>query len=326
MRRRHVITRRRLLGMVASVCAAPAVLHAQQTRRLGVVLFSTPNGDANFQSLRHGLADFGYVEGRTLALDIRAAEGQAHRLPALAESLVRSRPDAIFALGGDVTAPVAQATKTIPVVFATSADPVRAGIVASLARQGGNATGITFLSDNLAAKRLEILKEAVPTVQRVAFVWNPNHLDNELGEARETAASLAVDLILWPVNSPSEIDAALSTALEQRVQALYVVSSRLTGINIRRFVDFASRNRMPLIGGWGAWTQNGALLSFGPNLDEMVRRGAGYVDRIFQGAKPADLPVQQPSRFALAVNLKTAKEFGIELPPPLVVRADEVIE
>jgi putative ABC transport system substrate-binding protein len=211
-------------------------------------------------------------------------------------------------------------------VFATSADPVRQGIVASLARPGGNATGVTFLSDDLASKRLEILKEAVPSVTRVAFIWNRDHLDNELAEAERAAASLRVELKLLPVASVPDIDRALAMATEQRAHALYLVSSRLTGRNIRRITGFAAVNRLPLIGGWGTWAQSGGLLSFGPNLDDMVRRAAAYVDKIFNGSKPADLPVQQPTHFELAINLRTAKEFGISIPPALIVRADAVIE
>ncbi|HEY7609558.1 MAG TPA: ABC transporter substrate-binding protein, partial [Alphaproteobacteria bacterium] len=240
--------------------------------------------------------------------------------------LVRANPDVLFALGGDVTAPAAKAARTIPLVFATSADPVRSGIVASLARPGGNATRVTFLSDNLASKRLEILKEAAPAVTRVAFLWNPDHLDNELHEAERAAAALRIELRLLPLMTSTDIDKALHAAAEQNVHALYVVSSRLTGRSIGRFVDFAARNRLPLIGGWGTWAQTGALLSFGPNLDDMVRRAATYVDKIFKGSKPADLPVQQPTRFELAINLKTAKALGLDIAPSLIVRADEVIE
>jgi putative tryptophan/tyrosine transport system substrate-binding protein len=313
--------------MLAGASAAwPSAVRSQVSRRLGVLLYSTPEGDANFRSLRRGLADLGHVEGKNLTLEIRAAEGQPQRLPGLAEDLVRAKPDVVFSLGGDVTIPAARATRTIPLVFATSADPVRQGIVASLARPGGNATGVTFLSDSLASKRLEILKEAVPHATRVAFLWNPDHPDNELAEAERAAASLEIELKKLPLDTIADVDTALAAAAEQRVQALYVVSSRLTGRSLRRFVDFAAKNRLPLIGGWGTWTQSGALLSFGPNLDEMVRRAATYVDKIFNGSKPAELPVQQPSRFELAINLKTAKAFGLDIAQSLIVRADQVIE
>jgi putative ABC transport system substrate-binding protein len=318
--------RRAFLWLLGGTPALSFAARAQQNRRLGVLLYSTREGDANFNSLRRALAALGHVEGSNLTLEIGAAEGDPQRLPRLAEELVRAKPDVIFALGGDVTLPAAKATRTIPLVFATSADPVRQGIVASLARPGGNATGVTFLSDDLASKRLEILKEAVPSVTRVAFIWNRDHLDNELAEAERAAASLRVELKLLPVASVPDIDRALAMATEQRAHALYLVSSRLTGRNIRRITGFAAVNRLPLIGGWGTWAQSGGLLSFGPNLDDMVRRAAAYVDKIFNGSKPADLPVQQPTHFELAINLRTAKEFGISIPPALIVRADAVIE
>lgn len=324
---RNRIGRRALIGMLAGASAAwPQAARAQGTRRLGVLIYSSPDDDMNFRSLRRGLADLGHVEGKNLALEIRAAQGQPERLPALAADLVRSKPDVLFSLGGDVTAPLANATRAIPIVFATSADPVGQGLVASLALPGGNATGVTFLSDELASKRLEILKEAVPRVKRVAFVWNPDHIDNELREAERAAVSLGVQLALLPLKSVNDIENALRSAAQQKADAFYVVSSRLTGRVMRRLVDFATENRLPLIGGWGAWTQTGALLSFGPNLDEMVRRAATYVDQIFKGGRPASLPVQQPSRFELAVNLKTAKAFGFDIAPSLVVRADVVVE
>ncbi len=312
--------------MVAGACAATEAARAQKSWRLGVLLYSTPEVEPNFGVLRRALADLGYIEGRSLVLEARGAEGRPERVTSLTDELIRSNADALFTLGGDVTIPALKAARGIPLVFATSADPVQDGIVASLARPGGNTTGVTFLSDHLAAKRLEILKEAVPAVTRVAFLWNPNHRDNELPEAQRTAASLGVELKLMAMRSPREIDDALRAAHEQNAQALYIVSSRFTSRNLKRFVDFAATNRLPLIGGWGAWTQAGALLSFGPNLDDMIRRAASYVDKIFKGSKPVDLPVQQPTHFELAINLKTAKELKLEIPQSLVVRADKVIE
>jgi putative ABC transport system substrate-binding protein len=324
---RHRIRRRELIGMVVAAPAVwPSASRAQQIRRLGVLLYSSPEGDANFRSLRHALFDLGYVEGKSLALEIRAAQGQPERLPALAAELVRANPEVLFSLGGDVTVPLARATRTIPIVFATSNDPVASGLVASLAQPGGNATGVTFLSDDLASKRLEILKEAVPALKCVTIVWDPAHVDNELREAERAATQLGIQLSRLPLRSANELDGALRSATEQKTESLYVVSSRLMTRIMKNLVDFAARSRLPLIAGWGAWARIGALLSFGPNLDEMVRRAATHVDQIFKGSRPADLPVQQPSRFELTVNLKTAKAMGLEIAQSLVVRADVVIE
>ena len=324
MKRREFIT---LLGSTAA--GWPLAAHAQQLAklpRLGVLLFSTPQADPQMGEARRGLRDLGYVEGHNLTLEYRYADGRPERLPDLAADLVRARPDVVFAIGGDVIGAAVKATQAIPIVFTSSADPVQLGFVASLARPGGNATGVTFLLDELASKRLEILKEVAPRMSRVGFLWNPAHVDNELTEAERAAARLGVELKTLEVRGPSDFDAAFLAATKARVDALYVVSSRLTLQNLGRIVNFAADNRLPLAGGWGAWAKQHGLLSYGPNIDDMVRRAVTYVDRILKGTKPADLPVQQPTRFELVINLKTAKALGLEVPTTLLARADEVIE
>jgi ABC-type uncharacterized transport system substrate-binding protein len=210
-------------------------------------------------------------------------------------------------------------------VFVSSADPVQLGFVASLGRPGGNATGVTLLLDKLASKRLELLKEAAPRISRVAFLWNPDHVDNELHEAEVAARRLGIELQLLPVRGPAEFEPAFASA-SGRVDALYAVSSRLIVRNIDSIVHFAARNQLPVAGGWGAWAQQGALLSYGPNVEDMVGRAAAYVDRILKGAKPTDLPVQQPAKFELVINVKIAKALGLTILPTLLARADEVIE
>jgi putative tryptophan/tyrosine transport system substrate-binding protein len=322
MRRREFIT---LLGGAAA--AWPLAARAQQAsriRRLGALLFSTD--DPSMEVARRALRDLGYIEGQNLAIEYRYAEGRPERLPALAVDLVSTKPDVVFALGGDVTPAAVKATQTIPIVFTSSADPVQLGFVASLARPGGNATGVTFLLDELASKRLEILKQAAPRVSLVGFLWNPDHVDNELTEAKRAAASLGVELKPLAVRGPGDFDAAFLAAMQARVDALYVVSSRLTLLNLGKIVNFAAENRLPLAGGFGAWAKQHGLLSYGPNVDDMTRRAIGYIDRILKGAKPADLPVQQPTRFELVINLRTAKALGLDVPPQLQQLADEVIE
>ena len=239
---------------------------------------------------------------------------------------MRGKPDVVFSLGGDVTLIAAAATRTIPMVFTSSADPVGLGFVKSLARPGGNATGVTLLLDELASKRLELFKEAAPRVSRVAFLFNPDHVDNELREAERAAGRLGVRLHPLALRDPGELDEALRAARDAGADALYVVSSRHTVGGLRKFVAFAAENRLPLAGGWGAWAQAGGLLSYGPNVDDMVRRAAGYVDKILKGAKPDELPVQQPTKFELFVNLKTAKALGLAIPESFLLRADKVIE
>jgi putative tryptophan/tyrosine transport system substrate-binding protein len=322
--------RRELLSLLAGAAAAwPLAARAQQAARLprlGVLLLSTPQADPQMETARRALRDLGYVEGQNLAIEYRYAEGRPERLPDLAADLVRTRPDVMFALGGDVTPAAVKATQTIPIVFTSSADPVRLGFVASLARPGGNATGVTFLLDELASKRLEILKQAASRVSRVGFLWNPDHLDNELPEAQRAASRLGVELKPLAVRGPADFEPAFAAATEARVDALYVVTSRLTLLNLGKIVNFAADNRLPLAGGFGAWAKQHGLLSYGPNVDDMTRRAVAYIDRILKGAKPSDLPVQQPTRFELVINLRTAKALGLDVPLQLQQLADEVIE
>ena len=199
-------------------------------------------------------------------------------------------------------------------------------LAASLARPADNATGVTLLLDDTASKRLEFLKEAVPRVRHAAFLWNPDHPDNELREAQRAAQSLNMQLRLVEMRGSGDLDNAFRAVIDGGCDALYVVSSRHTVLNIPPIVDFATRNKLPLAGGWGAWALAGGLLSYGPNINDMTRRVVNYLDKILKGAKPADLPVQQPTRFELIINAKAGKAIGIELPTSLLLRADEVIE
>src|SRR6266508_4783888 len=294
-------------GAAAIVAPRPAWTQPAKIPRLGVLLYSTPQADPNAESFRRGMRELGYVDGRNIAIEYRYAEGKPDRLPELAAELVRGKPDLLFSLGGDVTVFAVAAMRTIPMVFVSSADPVQHGFVKSLARPGGNATGITLLLDELASKRLELLKQAAPRISRVGFLWNPDHVDNELPEAEGAAASLGVELKPLTVRGPADVDGAFMAATQARIDALYVVSSRLTLQNLGRIVNFVAENRLPLAGGFGAWAKQHGLLSYGPNVEDMTRRAVAYIDRILKGTKPADLPVQQPTRFELVINLRTAK-------------------
>ena len=324
MKRREFIT---LLGSAAATW--PLAAHGQQRAkvpRLGVLLYSTPQSDPQMELVRSDLRDLGYDEGRNLIVFYRYAEGKSERLADLAAALVREKPDLLLALGGDVAPYAVKATSTIPIVFVSSADPIQLGLAASLARPAGNATGVTLLLDDTASKRLELLKEVVPRVKHAAFLWNPDHPDNELREAQRAAQSLNVRLQLVEMRGSGDLDDALRAVTDAGCDALYVVSSRQTVLNIPRIVDFATKNRLPLTGGWGAWARAGGLLSYGTNINDMTRRVVAYVDKILKGAKPADLPVQQPTRFEFVINAKAAKAIGIEVPPLGLARADEVIE
>jgi putative ABC transport system substrate-binding protein len=316
-----------LLG--GAVAAWPIAARGQQRAtvpRLGALLFSTPQADPQMQLVHSGLRELGYVAGQNLIVFYRYAEGKPDRLADLAAALVGEKPDLLLALGGDVAPYAVKATSTIPIVFLSSADPMRLGLAASLARPGGNATGITLLLDDTASKRLELLKEVVPRVKHAAFLWNPDHPDNELREAERAAQRLSVRLQLVEMRGSGDVDAALRAVTDAGCDALYVVSSRQTVLNTSRIVDFATRHRLPLAGGWGAWAHAGGLLSYGPNINDMMRLIVAYVDKVLKGAKPADLPIQQPTKFEFVINVKVAKSIGVDVPPILLSRADEVIE
>ena len=316
-----------LLG--GAVAAWPIAARGQQRAtvpRLGALLFSTPQADPQMQLVHSGLRELGYVAGQNLIVFYRYAEGKPDRLADLAAALVGEKPDLLLALGGDVAPYAVKATSTIPIVFLSSADPIRLGLAASLARPGGNATGITLLLDDTASKRLELLKEVVPRVKHAAFLWDPDHPDNELREVERAAQSLSVRLQLVEMRGSGDVDAALRAVTDAGCDALYVVSSRQTVLNTSRIVDFATRHRLPLAGGWGAWAHAGGLLSYGPNIKDMMRRLVAYVDKLLKGAKPADLPIEQPTKFEFVINVKVAKSIGVDVPPTLLSRADEVIE
>jgi putative ABC transport system substrate-binding protein len=322
--------RREFIALLAGAATTwPLAAQGQQRAkvpRLGVLLFSSPQTDPQMERVHSGLRELGYVEGQNLIVFYRYAEGKYERLADLAAALVSEKPDLLLALGGDVAPYAVKATSTIPIVFVSSADPVQLGLVASLARPGGNATGVTLLLDDTASKRLELLKEVVPRVKNAAFLWNPDHPDNELREAQRAAESLNVRLQLVQMRGSGDLDDALRAVINGGSDALYVVSSRHTVLNIPRIVEFATRNRLPLAGGWGAWARAGGVLSYGPNVNDVTRGVVTYLDKILKGAKPADLPVQQPTKFELVINAKAAKAIGIDVPPMLLARADEVIE
>jgi len=322
MRRREFIT----LAGTAAVLPFVASAQTKSVPRLGVLLFSNPQSDPQMAAIRRGLTDLGYVEGRNIVIEYRYAEGHLDRLPILAGQLVGLQPTVILAIGGDVSPTAKKVDERIPLVFVSSADPEQLGLVESLRRPGGIATGVTLLQDALASKRLELLKEAAPRISKVAFLWNPDHPDNEQRAAQVAARALGLQLHLVEVRNTNDFDAAFRAADNAGADSLYVVSSRLTVLNIKRIVQFATTNRIPLAGGWGAWAKEGGLFSYGPDAIAMAARAAHYIDKIFKGANPADLPVEQPSKFELIVSLTTAKALGLTIPYSLLSRADELIE
>ena len=330
--------RRLPLGVLLSAGVFLTLLLAWSTRegaeaqqagkvpRLGVLMYGTPDGDPNIMALRQGLAELGYVDSRNIKLEYRYAAGKPERLRDLATQLAADKPDVIVAFGGDV-APIARAaTSTLPIVMIISNDPVEAGLVASMARPGGNVTGVTFVSSDLAAKRLQFLKDVAPRISRVGILWNPDHVDPEYRETQKAAASLGVRLHALEVRSANDLDAAWQAATGAQLEAVIAVSSRLMTLNRQRIIESAQQRRLLLVSGWGPWAKEGALLSYGPDLDAIVRRAAGYVDKLLKGAKPGDLPIEQPTKFDLVINAKTAKAFGLTVPQTVLLQASQVIE
>ena len=322
-----MLTRRALVAGAAGSVMCPRAVVAQPPKvaRVGILLYGSPETDS-FAVIRRGLLRLGYAEGRNIVFDHRFAEGRPERLPSLAAELVRMKPDVIIAFGGDVAPFAKQATATIPIVMITSADPVEGGLVTSFAHPGGNVTGVTLVASELAGKRLQFLKEAAPAVTRVAVLWNPDHPDDEFRATQVAGRTLGIHVASLEVRRRDELEGAFATGGRERAEAVIIVSSRLMALNRARIIDLAGQHRMLLASGWGPWAAEGGLLSYGPDLDVIIMSSGSYVDRILRGARPADLPVERPTKFLLVINLKTARRLGLSVPPSLVQRADEVIE
>ena len=323
-----------LVATAGSLLAAPLAAGAQPAPRnarigyLATNLATTPHLQDAF---RQGLRDLGYVEGRNLVIEYRSAEGKVERLPALAAELVALKVDIILAPARVHVLAAKQATRTLPIVFATAADPVGSGLVTSLARPGGNVTGLSILAPALVGKRLELLTQALPGVSRVAVLWQPGghdeRTDNDiLKEAGVAARVLGVRLQFVEVRGPADFDRAFSDMTKARAGAMAVLGSAILNNERRRLVDLAAKNRLPAVYVGREFVDAGGLMAYGPNLADLYRRAATYVDNILKGAKPGDLPVEQPTKFELVINLKTAKVLGLTIPSSRLGRADQVIE
>jgi putative ABC transport system substrate-binding protein len=318
-----------LILAFAAVClAAPLAAGPQQPAgklpRLGVLMNLYPPDADPPQALRQGLRDLGYVEGQNLVIDWRYQLGQSTPLPTVAAELVRLKPDVIVADGTVAIRAAMQATSTIPIVMANSADAVGIGLITSLRRPGGNVTGVTIMLAEMSAKRLQLLKEAVPNVSRVAVLWNPALLWHPAMVKEVEAAAPSLRLQLIAVRSRDDIENAFAEIASARVEALFV-SEMMTPTARRQLVDFAATNRLPTMFTNRDYVAAGGLMSYAPNFSEGFRHAATYVDKILKGAKPADLPVEQSVKFELVINLKTAKTLGLTMPPIILVQADEVI-
>ena len=325
---RKKITRRAFCSMLL---ALPFLARAQQAKkvpRIGCLVGgSRSSQSAREDAFRQGLRELGYVEGQNIIVEYRFAEGKLDKLPELATELAISKVDVIVAQAPAAVRAAKNATSTIPIVMAHGGDPVAQGFVASLARPGGNVTGLSNFSAELSGKRLELLKEAFPKVSRVAVIWNPDAPGPVLAfkELEIAAKALKVQLQSLQVRGPNDFEGAFQAA-RKRAGSLVVIQDVVTVTYLKRIVDLAAKNRVPAIYMEKEFTEAGGLMSYGPSQPDMFRRAATYVDKILRGTKPADLPVEQPTKFELVINLKAAKQIGLTIPPNVLARADKVIK
>jgi putative tryptophan/tyrosine transport system substrate-binding protein len=328
------MNRRAFIATTTAILAAPLTAEAQQAAkvwRIGILSPSTtPSETARRQSpLMQKLAELGYVENQNLVVEYRAAEGKIDRLPELAVELVQVKVDAIFTASSPGVQAARKATNVIPIVFTGVNDPVGLGLVASLARPGGNVTGVsTLLGGDLIAKQLQLLKEVIPRVSRIAILWNPTNPGSTaaMKDTEAVAPSLGVKIVPVAAETPRDLNAVFSTIVRERAEALAVHATAPMWEQRTQILGFAVKHRLPALSFVREFAQAGALMTYGPDLADHLRLAAGYLDRIFKGARPADLPVLQATKFELVFNLKTAKALGLTIPPSVLLRADQVIE
>ena len=318
--------------LILSLLTAPLTSqaqHAAHVARLGLLIPGSASAFApRIEIFRHGLRDLGYVEGQHITLESRFADEQADRLPALAAELVRLQVDVLVTDGEAGSRAAQHATATIPIVMVSVGDPVGAGFVASLAQPGGNITGLSFMLPDVGGKRLELLREAVPTLSRVAVLWNPAVSASTFAftETQTAAHALGLQLQSLEVRGPDEFAQAFAAMTSEHADGLMVISNPFFFGHRRQLAEQAVRHRLPAMFHLREYAEAGGLMAYGPNIQGMYRRAAYYVDRILKGAKPADLPVEQPTTFELVLNRKTAQALGITFPPTLLILADEVLQ
>jgi putative ABC transport system substrate-binding protein len=311
---------------------AGTVAQAQQPRKIPRVGFlsavSASGNETRLEAFRQGLREFGYIEGKTIIIDYRWGEGKLDRIPELATELVNLRVDIIVTVGMPAVLAAKQATNTIPIVTANADNLVEAGVVASLARPGGNVTGSTRVDADFSGKRLELLKETFPKLSRVAVLSHGalGGDQEELQETQAAARTLGVQIQSLTVQEPSQFPGTYSEMIKRRADALIFFTSAFTSFHRRELVELAMKNRLPTMCASAAWNDVGCLISYGPIVTEFFRRAAVFVDKILKGTKPADIPVEQPTKFEFIVNLKTAKQLGLTIPPNVLARADKVIK
>jgi putative ABC transport system substrate-binding protein len=319
------------LFILAALIFAPAYLaHAQKQAtipRIGVLRAGAPP-DAYLNVFIQGLRDLGYVEGKNIHIEVRFAEGKSDRLPELASELVRLKADALYATSTPVIFAFKQATKTIPIVFNGTSDPIAIGIVASLAHPGGNITGVTLMSSDLWPKRLELLKEIFPKVSKVAMLWNNGNagMAIEAKATEEVAGPLGLALQDRGIKDANELETVLGVISKDRPDGFLALMDPVLNSNRKRILDFLIKNRLPAIFENKEWVEDGGLISYGPDFPDAIRRAAALIDKILKGTKPEDIPVEQPMKFELVINLKTAQQIGLTIPESVLYRADKVIK
>jgi len=318
-------------GLCALLFALSLSVEAQQPPkipRIGILLGASPSYfAARVEAFRQRLREIGFVEGKNIVIEPRYAEGKLERLPDLAAELVRLKVDVMVTAGGPTSLAAKKASATIPIVFTGEADPVGSGLVSSLARPGGNITGLSVMAQDLDGKRLELLKEAFPKVALVAFLWAPGNSRGNvaLTEMEAAAKTLGVKLQPLPVRSLDDFDSAFAQAKRDGAQALITSTGPLISTQRRQVSDFAAKNHLPAMYPYSEFVEAGGLMSYAPNYADLFRRAATYVDKILKGSKPGDLAVEQPRKFELIINLQTARQIGLTFPPNVLARADKVI-
>jgi len=328
-----IIGRRELIAALGGAAAWPLSARAQEGGRTYTIgIFSAGSEHAEIPALNaalfEALRELGWVEGKNVTFEHRYAENRLERLPELAADLVRRKVDVIAAAGTLAPLAAQRATTTIPIVMTAAGDPLGSGLVASLARPGGNVTGMSLMAPDLGAKRLELLREVLPRLSRVAVLWNADNPYSVLvfKETQAGGRTLGIEVRSLEVRGPDDFDSAFEAARGLRPDALITVEDPLTGDHRTRMAEFTSRQQLPSLHGIREFVAAGGLISYGSSIADLFRRAAYYVDKILRGAKPADLPVQQPTKFEMVINLKTAKALGLELPASVLARADELIE
>jgi putative ABC transport system substrate-binding protein len=318
-----------LCAMLFALCGSVDAQQPKKVPRIGfltAVPLSALAGRTD--AFRQGLRELGYVEGKNILVELRSADGKSDRLHVLVDEFVRLKMDVIVTGGGGTTRLVKDATSTIPIVMAQDSDPVGNGFIASLARPGGNITGLSNLSSDLVGKRLELLKEVVPRLSRLAVFGTSSNLDNkrEVKEIENTAAAFGVKFQYVDILAPKDTDPAFRAATKGRAEAvLWIVSGPIGRANRKEIVELAVKSRLPVIYDYEAYVEGGGLMAYGPLIGDLYHRAAVYVDKILKGAKPADLPVEQPTKFELIINLKAAKQIGLTIPPNVLARATKII-